>query len=79
MYKLTLQIFRAQGWRDAMSLSFDDVSKGLNAPCDFAYKTDYVVDAYSDAFAQSVSAHIPVDFEAHFSSQSPAFLYDPVH
>jgi len=76
MYSLTLQVYRAGLWRDAMTLTFDKPEDGFLGPCHFAYKASYVVDAHSDAHDQSVSARLPVDFETYSLRQAPAFLHD---
>lgn len=76
MYNLTLQIYGGGVWKDAMTLSFDDPSKGFLGPCRFAYKAGYVLGAYPDSFSQGVSARLPVDFETFSLPEAPAFLHD---
>lgn len=78
MHSLTLQIYDAGVWQDAMVLSFADPLRGFVGPCRFAYKSAYVYanDAFESTFAQAVSARLPVDFELVSSSESPAFLHD---
>lgn len=76
MYNLTLQVYGAGLWRDAMTLTFDDPVKGFLGPCRFAYKASYVLDANPEARDQSVSARLPVDFETYSLRQAPAFLHD---
>ncbi|PHN22750.1 type II toxin-antitoxin system HipA family toxin [Pseudomonas sp. ICMP 561] len=76
MYNLTLQIYGGGIWKDAMTLSFDDPSKGFLGPCRFAYKAGYVLDAYPNSFSQGVSARLPVDFETFSLPEAPAFLHD---
>ncbi|MBC3951441.1 type II toxin-antitoxin system HipA family toxin [Pseudomonas folii] len=76
MYNLTLQIYGCGIWKDAMTLSFDDPTKGFLGPCRFAYKAGYVLDAYPDSFSQGVSARLPVDFETFSLPEAPAFLHD---
>ncbi len=76
MYNLTVQIYGDGIWKDAMTLSFDDPSKGFLGQCRFAYKSDYVVDAYPNSLSQGVSARLPVDFETFSSREAPAFLHD---
>jgi serine/threonine-protein kinase HipA len=76
MYNLTLQIYGGGIWKDAMTLSFDDPTKGFLGPCRFAYKAGYVLDAYPDSFSQGVSARLPVDFETFSLPEAPAFLHD---
>jgi serine/threonine-protein kinase HipA len=76
MYNLTLQIYGAGVWKDAMTLSFDEPSQGLLSPCRFAYKAGYVMDAYPNSFAEGVSACLPVDFDTYSLRKAPAFLHD---
>lgn len=76
MYNLTLQVYKAGLWQDAMTLAFDDPAKGFLGPCRFAYKASYVLDATPDSRDQSISAHLPVDFETYSLSRAPAFLHD---
>lgn len=76
MYTLTLQIYGAGAWKDAMTLSFDDPSQGLLSPCRFAYKAGYVLDAFAKSLAEGVSARLPVDFDTYSLRQAPAFLHD---
>lgn len=65
MYNLTLQVYGAGLWRDAMTLTFDDPANGFLGPCRFAYKASYVLNADADSRDQSVSARLPVDFETY--------------
>jgi hypothetical protein len=58
MYNLTLQIYGGGVWKDAMTLSFDDPSKGFLGSCRFACKAGYVLDAYANSFSQGVSASL---------------------
>lgn len=76
MYKLTLQAYGSGLWQDAMTLTFDDPSKGFFSPCRFAYKASYVADADPDSHAQGVSARLPVDFDTYSLREAPAFLHD---
>lgn len=76
MYNLTLQVYGAGLWRDAMTLTFDDPANGFLGPCRFAYKASYVLNADADSRDQSVSARLPVDFETYALRQAPAFLHD---
>jgi len=76
MYNLTLQVYGAGLWRDAMTLTFDDPANGFLGPCRFAYKASYVLNADADSLDQSVSARLPVNFETYALRQAPAFLHD---
>jgi len=76
MYNLTLQVYGAGLWRDAMTLTFDDPANGFLGPCRFAYKASYVLNAAADSCDQSVSARLPVNFETYALRQAPAFLHD---
>lgn len=79
MYNLTLQVYGAGLWQDAMDLSFTEPSMGFLSPCRFAYKSAYInanVDDYLSPFAQAVSARLPVDFETFSVREAPAFLHD---
>ena len=76
MYNLTLQVYGAGLWRDAMTLTFDDPANGFLGPCRFAYKASYVLNADADSRDQSVSARLPVNFETYALRQAPAFLHD---
>jgi len=78
MYTLTLQIFAAGIWRDAMDLNFDSPEKGFESRCNFGYETPYLVESIEDigsTFAKAVSARFPLDFEGK-RSNAPAFLHD---
>jgi len=76
MYNLTLQVYGAGLWRDAMTLTFDDPANGFLGPCRFAYKASYLLNADADSLDQSVSARLPVNFETYALRQAPAFLHD---
>lgn len=79
MHNLTLQVYGAGIWQDAMTLAFTEPLQGLLSPCRLAYKSAYVhanVDAYQSSFAQAVSARLPVDFDSLSSREAPAFLQD---
>ncbi|MFS2202284.1 HipA domain-containing protein, partial [Pseudomonas sp. Pseusp3] len=78
MYNLTLQIFTAGEWSDAMVLSFDNPEKGFESRCNFGYETGYLVDnheAIGSPFSKAVSARIPLDWEGR-RSNAPAFVHD---
>ncbi|MGH8349658.1 MAG: HipA domain-containing protein [Pseudomonas sp.] len=78
MYNLTLQIFTAGEWSDAMVLSFDNPEKGFESRCNFGYETGYLVDnheAIGSPFSKAVSARFPLDWEGR-RSNAPAFVHD---
>jgi len=79
MQNLTLQVYCAGIWQDAMTLSFAEPSQGFLSPCRFAYKSAYIhanLDAYQSTFDQAVSARLPVDFDSVSLPAAPAFLHD---
>ena len=79
MFQLTLQLYSAGQWRDAMTLAFSEPEKGLKGPCRFGYKQDYLVEnlhAIDSPFSASVSACVPLDWEARHTKEAPAFLHD---
>ena len=43
-YSLTLQIFTAGHWHDAMRLEFPEPQRGFVGPCRFHYRQDYLAD-----------------------------------
>lgn len=78
MYDLTLQIFTAGNWQDAMILSFDDPEKGFEGRCSFGYETAYLaenIEAIGSPFSKAVSALYPLDWDGH-RSKTPAFVHD---
>lgn len=78
MYDLTLQIFTAGKWQDAMILSFDDPDKGFESRCSFGYETTYLaenIDAMGSPFSKAVSALYPLDWDGR-RSKTPAFVHD---
>jgi len=78
MYDLTLQIFSAGKWHDAMILRFDKPEKGFESRCSFGYETPYLVEnveAIGSPFSKAVSALYPLDWEGRRFS-TPAFVYD---
>ncbi|WP_124388823.1 HipA domain-containing protein [Pseudomonas sp. R5-89-07] len=80
-YSLTLQIFTAGHWRDAMRLEFPEPQRGLEGPCRFHYRQDYLVDHLEDIqlpFSMSVSARYPLDWNVASLPSAPAFLHDIV-
>lgn len=79
MFQLTLQLYSAGQWLDAMTLAFPEPEKGLDGPCRFGYKQDYLRDnlsAIDSPFATSVSACVPLEWDARHTKQAPAFLHD---
>lgn len=79
MFQLTLQLYRAGQWQDAMTLAFPEPEKGLKGPCRFGYKQDYLVEnlhAIDSCFSASVSARVPLDWEARHTKEAPAFVHD---
>jgi serine/threonine-protein kinase HipA len=78
MYDLTLQIYWAGNWHDAMILSFDSPEKGFESRCNFGYQQTYLFENYEDIgtpFAKAVSARFPLDWDGR-RSNAPAFLHD---
>jgi len=78
MYNLTLQIFTAGQWHDAMILSFADPEKGFESRCDFGYQTTYLVenlDALGSPFSKAVSVRFPLEWDSRRSAV-PAFVHD---
>lgn len=78
MYNLTLQIFNAGKWHDAMILRFDNPEQGFESRCSFGYETPYLVEnieAIGSPFSNAVSALYPLDWEGRRSG-TPAFVYD---
>ena len=78
MYDLTLQIYEAGNWQDAMVLSFDSPEKGFESRCSFGYAQTYLFDNYEDIgtpFAKAVSARFPLDWDGR-RSNAPAFVHD---
>ena len=79
MFQLTLQLYSAGQWLDAMTLKFPESEKGFDGPCRFAYTQDYLVDhleSIDSPFNQSVSACVPLEWDARHLKKAPAFLHD---
>lgn len=79
MLRLTLQLYCAGAWADAMTLTFDQPEAGFASPCSFGYVPQYLVDnleATGSPLARSVSAQIPLGWEPWREAQAPAFVYD---
>ncbi|MBV4486044.1 HipA domain-containing protein [Pseudomonas sp. SWRI153] len=78
MYNLTLQIFTAGQWRDAMILSFDEPEKGFESRCSFGYEASYLADnieSIGSPYSKAVSALYPLDWDGR-RSRTPAFVHD---
>ncbi|MBZ9784573.1 HipA domain-containing protein [Pseudomonas sp. REP124] len=78
MYNLTLQIFTAGKWDDALVLSFDNPEKGFESRCSYGYETTYLMEnheAIGSPFSKAVSAAFPLNWESQ-RSDAPAFVYD---
>lgn len=76
---MTLQVFVAGDWHDAMGLEFLEPQKGFKGACKFAYKSGYLVENLEDLqlpFSKAVSARYPLDWEINFLKAAPAFLHD---
>lgn len=81
MLRLTLQLYGAGAWADAMTLSFDNPEEGFASPCSFGYVPQYLVDnleAVASPLSRSVSAQIPLGWQPWREDRAPAFLYDLV-
>ncbi|WP_321838207.1 HipA domain-containing protein [Pseudomonas kulmbachensis] len=79
MFQLTLQLYSAGQWRDAMTLVFPEPDKGLDGPCRFGYKQDYLMqnlEAIESPFRCSVSACVPLEWDTQILKKAPAFLHD---
>lgn len=79
MFQLTLQLYSDGQWQDAMILKFPEPEQSLNGPCRFAYTQGYLVDhleAIDNPFALSVSACVPLEWDARHLKKAPAFLHD---
>jgi serine/threonine-protein kinase HipA len=78
MFDLTLQIYTAGNWHDAMVLSFDSPEKGFESRCSFGYEQTYLFENYEQIgspFAKAVSARFPLDWDGR-RSNAPAFVHD---
>ena len=79
MFQLTLQLYSTGQWRDAMTLVFPEPDKGLDGPCRFGYKQDYLMqnlEAIESPFRCSVSACVPLEWDTKILKKAPAFLHD---
>lgn len=79
MYRLTLQLYGAGKWQDAMTLTFDDPKAGFESSCSFGYEQGYLLENLEDIhniFAKAVSAQVPLDWNAWTLKKAPAFLHD---
>lgn len=77
--QLMLQAYIGDRWYDAMTMEFIHPKQGRFGPCVFRY-TDAFLTAFYDELgsplAPSISAHHRLDWDRHYSSGFPAFLYD---
>lgn len=79
MFQLTLQLYGDGQWQDAMTLVFPEPEKGLRGPCRFGYKQDYLVEnllAIDRPFAASVSACVPLDWDARHTKEAPDLAFE---
>lgn len=79
MFTLTLQLWSAGEWQDAMLLTFHEPQEGLQSRCSFGYLQDYLVahlGDIGDPFASAVSANLPLDWNSEDQASAPAFLHD---
>ncbi|KVV01650.1 MULTISPECIES: hypothetical protein [unclassified Pseudomonas] len=79
MFQLTLQLYSAGQWQDAMTLVFPEPEKELDGPCRFGYKQDYLLqnlESVDSPFIASVSARVPLGWDAQHLRKAPAFLHD---
>ena len=79
MLTLTLQIYNAGKWQDAMTVTFDEPERGFDSHCSFGYETGYLVERIEDIsspFAGAVSATAPIAWEGQRTAAAPAFLHD---
>ena len=79
MFQLTLQLYSAGQWQDAMTLVFPEPEKGFDGPCRFGYKQDYLLqnlESVDSPFIASVSARVPLGWDAQHLRKAPAFLHD---
>ena len=78
-YSLTLQIFTAGHWHDAMRLEFPEPQRGFVGPCRFHYRQDYLADHLEEIqqpFCYAASARFPLDWDVTVLKSAPAFLHD---
>ncbi|WP_256666173.1 MULTISPECIES: HipA domain-containing protein [unclassified Pseudomonas] len=78
-FKLTLQVFDAGLWQDAMILEFAEPQSGFASPCRFGYESAYLadhLDRIETLFAASVSVRVPPTWGQESLKHAPAFLYD---
>ena len=79
MFQLTLQLYSAGQWQDAMTLVFPEPEKELDGACRFGYKQDYLLqnlESVDSPFIASVSARVPLGWDAQHLRKAPAFLHD---
>ncbi|MGY2399217.1 hypothetical protein [Pseudomonas sp. SDO5271_S396] len=80
-FKLTLQVFEANVWQDAMILEFTEPQSGFTGACRYAYETSYLekhLDRIETLFAAAVSVRVPPTWGRESLKKAPAFLYDIV-
>ena len=78
-FKLTLQVFDADVWQDAMILEFTEPQAGFAGPCRYAYEGAYLehhLDRIETLFCAAVSVRVPPTWGRESLKQAPAFLYD---
>jgi serine/threonine-protein kinase HipA len=76
---LTLQLFAAGVWQDALQLRFPDPARGFHGGCHFGYFDEYIwshMEQMDSPFSPSVSARVPLSFEGVRAKLAPAFLHD---
>ncbi|SDV08957.1 serine/threonine-protein kinase HipA [Pseudomonas mucidolens] len=78
-FKLTVQVFEAGRWQDAMLLTFVDLQNGFAGPCRFGYESAYLtehLDHIDTLFAPAVSVRVRPIWGQEAHTHAPAFLYD---
>jgi serine/threonine-protein kinase HipA len=76
---LTLQLFAAGVWHDAMQLRFPDPARGFLGGCHYGYLDDYLWDnpeRMDSPFDRAVSARAPLSLDEVRGKLAPAFLHD---
>jgi len=77
--QLTLQLYLAGHWHDAMRIDVDKPEAGLDSSCSFAYEQAFLVDhlnALARPTSPSVSARVPLGWDLFRTAGLPAFLHD---
>lgn len=78
-FKLTVQVFEANTWQDAMILEFLEPQNGFASPCRYGYETSYLgnhLERIETLFAAAVSVRVPLTWGRESLKHVPAFLYD---